>query len=361
MSKFEISPTTGELRTLAILDSDTSTGGVGYYVIKYKVKDGGTPSQEAQSQTNLTLTPVNEYPPVIQNPLSRVDVNENAAMSSLVSTFSVVDKDGDTVTFSVTGNLFRFSGLNLTLSKKLDFDTDNNKMFTVSATDGKFTTSVSFTINVIKNNVGGVAAPKIRALTSPTLMEERPIGTVVPLFQSVDGGSPPLTFKLSGEDAEYFSIDTTTGEVKLTKFVDYDNGTKVLDRVTMTVSDSAGQEDWVTFNIAIIDLNDNSPMCSQSDYLVDVPENTSPGQLLLTLQCSDLDDNQLGNFTRTLVNDGSFSDYVTLSGLSLYTGNNITDFESVAPDSSSVLKVVLTDNPGGYVQLTSTLLITVQL
>lgn len=131
MSKFEISPTTGELRTLAVLDSDTSTGGVVYYVIKYKVKDGGTPSQEAQSQTNLTLTPVNEYPPVIQNPLSRVDVNENAAMSSLVSTFSADDKDRDTVTISITGNLFRFSGSNLTLSKKLDFDTDNNKMFTV--------------------------------------------------------------------------------------------------------------------------------------------------------------------------------------------------------------------------------------
>lgn len=80
----------------------------------------------------------------------------------------------------------------------------------------------------------------------------------------------------AGEDAKYFSIDTT-GEVKLTKFVDYDNGTKLLDRVTMTVNDSAGQEDWVTFNIAIIDLNDNSPMCSQSDYVVDVPENTSPG------------------------------------------------------------------------------------
>ncbi|XP_067654356.1 protocadherin Fat 4-like [Haliotis asinina] len=360
-SRFEMSSTTGELRTTAVLDSDISTGGVSYYVIKYKVKDGGSPSKEVQSQMNLTLIPVNEYPPVIQNFPPRVDVNENAAMSSLVSAFNADDKDGDAVTFSVTGNLFRFSGSILTLSKKLDFGTDNKKMFTVSATDGKFTTSSSFTINVIKNNVEGVAAPKIRALSSPTLMEERPIGTVVPLFQSVEGGSPPLLFRLSGDDAEYFSIDTATGEMKLQKFVDYDNGTHVLDRVTLTVNDSAGQEDWVTFNIAIIDLNDNSPMCSQSDYIVDVPENTSPGKLLLTLQCSDLDDNQLGNFTSKLVSNGIFSDYVVSSDLSLYTGNNVTDFESVAPDSSRVLKVLLTDNPGGYVQLTSTVLITVKI
>ncbi|MGO4526828.1 cadherin domain-containing protein [Microvirga sp. 2MCAF35] len=83
--------------------------------------------------------------------LSRSSVAEDAAINSIVGTFSALDGDGDALTYTITDptGTFAIENGNLVLKKALDFETVRQYSITVEARDGYGgVTSGSFTINV---------------------------------------------------------------------------------------------------------------------------------------------------------------------------------------------------------------------
>ena len=82
------------------------------------------------------------------------------------------------------------------------------------------------------------------------------IGTPV---VATDADSDTLTYSLSGEDADTFSIDTTTGQLKTRATLDYE--TKTTYTVTITVSDGS-LTDTIAVTINITDI-DETPVVFQ--------------------------------------------------------------------------------------------------
>ncbi len=57
------------------------------------------------------------------------------------------------------------------------------------------------------------------------------------------------------------------------KRIDFENGSQFIDQLVLTVVDSAGLNSSALLNITMLDMNDNSPIFSQTVYYTSVREN----------------------------------------------------------------------------------------
>ncbi|XP_029298107.1 LOW QUALITY PROTEIN: cadherin-related family member 2 [Cottoperca gobio] len=159
------------------------------------------------------------------------------------------------------------------------------------------------------------------ANTSPTITtvvhsvcEDTPIGGYAFNINAVDAENDPLTYSLTGANAQYFRVDSSSGSVSIKM---------PLDRETQK-----------TLTIILSDANDNRPIFKQPTYDVNVPENTTVGTSLFKVEATDADTSSAGVIHYTIdevtPNDGSslFSivsttGEVRLNGNLNYTGLSV--------------------------------------
>ncbi|PVD25347.1 hypothetical protein C0Q70_15847 [Pomacea canaliculata] len=165
------------------------------------------------------------------------------------------------------------------------------------------------------------------------LQEEQPVGTGVPFgISATDADSgDKLTFSLSGSQASYFSIDSSTGDVIVTQQLDRDaaSAITVFDQLTVTVTDAAGHRATHALQLTLTDINDNSPACSPSVIAVSVSENTAAGTTVASLTCSDIDSSSNGAIsTYTIFSGDDTSTKFSMSGSSVKTTSTALDYET---------------------------------
>lgn len=93
-----------------------------------------------------------------------------------------------------------------------------------------------------------------------------------------------VTYSLSDSANGYFSVDRSSGIIILEHPLDrelqssYNISVKASDQsIVLTLSSFA------TVTITVLDINDNPPVFERRDYLVTVPEDTSPGTEVLSV------------------------------------------------------------------------------
>ena len=89
----------------------------------------------------------------------------------------------------------------------------------------------------------------------------------------------------SGNHSRYFDINPTNGQLRIRERIDRDGsgGLHVLEAITLTVVDAAGHETNKTFNVTIVDINDNPPFCGGALHKANVTENTTHGKIVQCL------------------------------------------------------------------------------
>ena len=141
-------------RGQAILNNDDSISYIpeadfnGTDAFTYTVSIG---NKSATANVSIAINPIDDVP-IFSNLASSVEVNEN---QTAVVTVSVIDVDGDTLTYSLTGNdagsLSISSSGEITFITAPDYETKNSYSVTVNVSDGTGTISQALTINI--NNV----------------------------------------------------------------------------------------------------------------------------------------------------------------------------------------------------------------
>lgn len=103
-------------------------------------------------------------------------------------------------------------------------------------------------------------------------------------FASPSGVNRKVTYSLSDSADGYFSVDQSSGIIILEHPLDrelqssYNITVKASDQsIVLTLSSFA------TVTITVLDINDNPPVFERRDYLVTVPEDTSPGTEVLSV------------------------------------------------------------------------------
>jgi hypothetical protein len=96
-------------------------------------------------------------------------------------------------------------------------------------------------------------------------------------------------FIYSGNDDDCFLIDSNSGQIELKR--PFDRETTAFYNITVSVVDhgTPNMTSHATVSVTILDVNDNAPNCSQSTYVIQVPENTTINSTMVSLDCDDLD------------------------------------------------------------------------
>ncbi|TRY55861.1 hypothetical protein DNTS_027373 [Danionella cerebrum] len=139
-------------------------------------------------------------------------------------------------------------------------------------------------------------------------------GTRFPLAAAYDPDTKEnglKTYQITRDDYSIFSLDvksrgdgTKFPELVVQRSLDREERSHHTLVITATDGGEYPKSGTMQINVKVTDSNDNSPVFEQPSYVVEIPENSPPGTVLIDLNATDPDEGINGQVTY------SFSDYV---------------------------------------------------
>ncbi|MDP2613872.1 cadherin repeat domain-containing protein, partial [Oceanobacter sp. 2_MG-2023] len=279
---FSINSATGEVTLLADADYETKPS----YSFTVTATDGA--GNHTDQTVTLAVNNLDEVGPVFTSGTLADAIDENTGASSVIYTATT---DDAAVVYSLSGtdaSLFSINSATgeVTLLADADYETKPNYSFTVTATDGAGN-HTDQTVTLAVNNLDEVAPTITSGDTATAIDENSGAGQVVYTATADDSAdiSDGVTFSLSGDDAAYFSIDASTGEVTLLADADYE--TKSSYSFTVTATDGVGHFTDQTVTLAVNNLDEAAPTITSGDTATAIDENSGAGQVVYTAVADD--------------------------------------------------------------------------
>ncbi|KFP80769.1 Cadherin-related family member 2 [Acanthisitta chloris] len=106
-------------------------------------------------------------------------------------------------------------------------------------------------------------------------------------LKAYDLDNDPLSYKIEGTDAFYFSVDATSGNVTLKNYLDRELQPKLT--LTVKISDAVNSDVPKPLVVIVEDRNDNAPVFQNLPAQVPTAENTTPNTILYSVVAKDSD------------------------------------------------------------------------
>ena len=301
---FSIDEDTGEVTVNDPSQLDFETSQVMQIEVTATSEDGSTSSETF----SIGITDDNSefsIGPVSDSDVSANSVSENVANGAVVGVTAIAqDQDlGDGVTYSLSVNpsdafsIDPDSGeVTVNNASNLDFETSQVMQIEVTATSDDGSTSVGqFNIAINDADEFDVSAVTDSDNTTNEVSESATAGTsvgVTAFASDADGTNSDVTYTLSSNPGNAFSIDEDTGEVTVNdpSALDFENASSMQIEVTATSEDGSTSSE--TFNIAINDADefDVSAVTDSNTATNEVSESASVGASVgVTAFASDAD------------------------------------------------------------------------
>ncbi len=228
-------------------------------------------------------------------------VAENTASGEHIGTaIMATDSDNDTLTYTLGDTDAAAFGIDATTGQlktkaALNYEAKTSYSVTVTVSD-PYGGSDSITVRINVIDVRENRAPVFTEGNSATrtvaenTAADTNIGTAI---TATDPDNDTLTYRLGGQDARAFGINSNTGQLQTKTALDYE--TKRTYTVTITVSDGTAT-DTITVTINVTDINESrAPVFTEgSSATRSVAENTAAGQHIGTaVTATDVDGNTL--------------------------------------------------------------------
>lgn len=94
---------------------------------------------------------------------------------------------------------------------------------------------------------------------------------------------------IDGNLEERFQIDPNSGIIELRKQLDRETTEMYSLSVQATDQGAPNMSSTAVVNVTILDVNDNAPLCSHASYVIEMAENFTVNNTVVSLQCSDAD------------------------------------------------------------------------
>ncbi|KAL6117350.1 fat2 [Pungitius sinensis] len=293
---FHLDQRTGYLFTLAVLDRERDVE----YNLVAKATDGG--GRSCQADIRLTIQDMNDNPPRFSSSHYEVTVFDNTTVRTPVAVVYANDPDtgiNSEIKYSLLAgdggyfSLEEFSGI-LRLERPLTPEAPASFELKVKATDRGLPRHL-YSVAVVTVDVVSLDDYQPIFLNSEytaRLPESLAVGSEVLSVSALtrDGGGPDAIFYriASGNEGGCFHLNRQTGLLTLAAPLDFE----VSREYYLSVEGSRGKSslcDVATVIIHVTDLNDNAPVFGRGDYSAEVPEDLTPGGLVLKVTASDLD------------------------------------------------------------------------
>ncbi len=261
-ASFSIDSTTGQLRTSAALDYGTKTS----YSVTITVSDGSLTDTISVTiaVTDVDETPANTAPMFTDGDNTTRTVAENTGSGVDIGTaVSANDTDNDALTYSLSGTDAASFSIDSTTgqlrtSAALDYETKTSYTVTITVSDGNGgTDTITVTVNITDvDEAPSNTAPVFTAGNSTTRSIAENTGAGVDIGSAVsatDADNDTLKYSLGGTDAAAFSIDSSSGQLRTSAALDYEN--KSSYTVTVIASDGT-LTDSITVTINVTNVNE---------------------------------------------------------------------------------------------------------
>ncbi|XP_037996074.1 protocadherin-15 isoform X4 [Motacilla alba alba] len=269
------------------------------YALTVRASDSAPPAQRRSSITTVyieVLPPNNQSPPRFPQLMYSLEVSEAMRIGAVLLNLQAFDREGDPIKYLIQNgdpqqvfNLSQSSGL-LALGKPLDRESTDRYILIVTASDGRPDGTSTATVNIVVTDVNDNGPVFDMFLPKNLSVQEEEANAFVGQVRATDadaGVNGQVHYSLANFN-NLFRI-TSNGSiytaVKLNR--------EVRDHYELVVEATDGAVDprrsTLTLAIKVLDIDDNSPVFTNSSYTVCVPENLPPGTVFLQLEAKDVD------------------------------------------------------------------------
>lgn len=252
----------------------------------------------------VKLEPYNRYPPMFLPFKPVIAVPYNMAAGSEVAQFSAIDQD-----FSNSSADIEYVLIGGNASDFFWIQPDNGKIMLIQSLTESI--NVFFTLLVMARDQGYPSlssqteitfeiternqfSPSFRELEiSFSVPEDLPVGSVIGKIQAEDGDygtNDVITYRISpGNQYLPFSVGESSGLLTLMRDLDFEK--EDIYHLQIEAADRGWVTETGTLNVTVIvmDVNDNPPVFSASEYITSVPENSDIGTTVLHVKATDGD------------------------------------------------------------------------
>nr|XP_030718382.1 cadherin-23 [Globicephala melas] len=302
---FAVEPDTGVVWLRQPLDRETKSE----FTVEFSVSDH---QGVITRKVNIQVGDVNDNAPTFHNQPYSVRIPEDTPVGTPIFIVNATDPDlgaGGSVLFSFQppSPFFAIDSARgiVTVIQELDYETTQAYQLTVNATDQDKTRPLSTLANlaIIITDVQDMDPIFINLPYSTNVYEHSPLGTTVRVITAIDqdkGRPRGIGYTIiSGNTNSIFALDYISGALTLNGVLDrenplYSHGFILTVKGTELNDDRTPSDATVTttFNILVIDINDNAPEFNSSEYSVAITELAQVGFALpLFIQVVDKDEN----------------------------------------------------------------------
>ena len=308
LQKFDISHTTAHITLIQPLDFES----VNKFTLTIQADDSGgiaMPNYVVLNSTTEVVIMVvdeNDHTPVFNQSTYSGIIDECASIGDLVETTQIACTDGDsgsnaaTVLSIVGGNTANaFSILingRLRVGNALDFESSSSYILTIRCADQGNPVRSNDVTAIINIRDCSEFGPVFNQTSYQFSVPENTnpgteVGQVVAIDQ--DGGDAgKVTYSFISNSTVPFGIHADTGVISVAQTLDYETQTKTYF-ISVQATDSANQTDTVVIVINLVNIDDNVPSYTQSNYFGRIRENSPAGTTVAMnnpVSCSDADD-----------------------------------------------------------------------
>lgn len=252
-------------------------------------------------QVTVSISDVNDNSPQFVTP-SQIWVKENATVGSIVYTVRAVDIDegvnADVMYSLVSHPVFSVSPSTgqISLSSQLNRELIQNYTLQVTATDqGVNSRSTTQKLVILVEDINDNPPVFVPSVYSKTVLEDAQIGTTLLRVTATDSDAGlngvVRFFIISGDDNADFSMDPSSGVLRVQKNLDYERVNSYTLKIQAEDMGVNPRYSVVNVTIQIEDVNDFQPVFQNSPYYALVRENmaASPAVPVISLSAVDLD------------------------------------------------------------------------
>ncbi|XP_052071538.1 protocadherin Fat 4-like isoform X2 [Mytilus californianus] len=314
--KFVINTASGDISTSpdATFDFDVKKE----YVMQVLARDRGRPQQTGTSTVTIEITDENNKDPFFVPSTMRAEVYENVAIGYSLFKVSAQDPDDNSILrfaftepksainpdgVQVNKNIYDYSDLfavdpvagHVLTNAKLDRDKASVVTLTMTVTDTNASPQQTGTgtliINILEYND---QAPEFLPHGNITIDEERPIGTFVMALLARDQDDAIAEYSLPYNPSNFFAIGFQTGVLSVSSRIDFEKIEQTYFTALVYDTGVPRLSASTTVYVTIRNINDNSPIFTQTSYTARINEGEGAGKSVVTVLANDADKGDYG-------------------------------------------------------------------
>ncbi|XP_031408102.1 protocadherin Fat 3 [Meleagris gallopavo] len=310
---FHIDSTSGLILTARMLDHEL----IQQCSLKVRATDNGFPPLSSEVLVSISITDMNDNPPVFNQLIYESYVSELAPRGHFVTCVQASDADSsdfDRLEYSILSGNDRTSFIMdsksgvITLSNHRKQRMEPMYSLNVSVSDGLFTSTAQVHIQILGANLyspvfsQSVYVAEVRENAAP--------GTKVLHVKATDGDSGvygQISYSIINDFAKDRFLIDSNGQILTTERLDRENFLESDIGIFLRALDGGGRTTFCTVRVIVVDENDNAPQFMTVEYRASVKADVGKGYLVTQVQAVDPDDGANSRITYSLYSEASVS------------------------------------------------------